>query len=475
MAEYWIDGTSGSESNNGLSEVAPKRDFSSSIPVTDGTIVNLKSGTTIALTASRFPQGDYTIRAYGSGSRPKLTIQGGTYQLTHTGTTAGKVYRISGIEFEQTGTADSTCPANGPNSAATMIVEDCVVNDGFQYGIRVGYGDRFVVRNNTVTCSGVSGIQTGTTGQNAPSGGLIERNTVNADGASDDGISLHDGNTGTGSGNVIRDNIVISGAENCIDVLKPYINSKVYGNTLTAGSNAASTWSVVAMQGSGSVYGNNLNCGIAVALLIHAEQNGECRFFSNLVICGAAEANGQFLKNDSAQGARVYNNTVVGNASATRALITVTEPAGLTINNNYFVHGGSDQKVFNFTAAGPAAGSIDGNFYEAGTSVVFEDLSTFEQWRQEFSVDGMSIVSPASRLDTQYRPNPGDKVLGRGVDIGYVEDFDRRRGRAFIGAFAPRIAVGPGNFVQARLALLREQQLKLLQEQLEEDSEDMDS
>lgn len=66
-------------------------------------------------------------------------------------------------------------------------------------------------------------------------------------------------------------------------------------------------------------------------------------------------------------------------------------------------------------------------------------------------------------------------ILTQGSDLGYIEDIQGIKGRAFIGAYT-RKRIGPiGNFAQARLEIIRQQQLELLKKQLEEDSDDLDT
>lgn len=435
MATYYIDGTGGSESNNGLSEGAPKKDFSSSIPVTDGTVVLLRAGTTVNLTANRFPTGNYTVGAYGDGPKPTLAIPGGTYQLSHTGTVAGAVYRMSGIRCVQSGTIGVSSGFAGGSSAATMIAEDLLIEAGFQYGCRIGYGSDFRVVGCTIWDTGVSGVHVGTTGQNAPSRGIVERNVITLTSATDDGITLHDGNTGTGDGNIIRRNWIRSGVENCVDVLKCYTNTRVYENYLEAGPNATSTWSVVVMQGSGDVFRNTIIGGPAVAVLVHPEQIGPVRIRSNFVRCGPSLQNGQFFRTDSTFSVDLSNNTVIGNASAARAMLFLYTTTGLTIKNNAIFHAGDANTMYLIGGDAPVAGSIDGNFY--GGSALLASSLDFTAWKTTYSVDSSSTQSSsvAAIVTSSGVPQLGSPLLTGGADLGYLRDIRGYQSRRHVGAY----------------------------------------
>lgn len=440
MAAYFLDGTGGNDTNDGLSEGAPKLTFNASVGVADNDEVRLKSGSTVHLTANKYPTGNFTLGAYGDGPRPTLAIPGGTYQLAHTGSTPGAIYRATGVRYVQSGTAGVYSPFTGGSSVATMIAEDLYIEPGFQYGLRIGNGDNYRARNCVILGAYVSGIHVGRTGQVAPSNGLIEHNTIDVPDATDDGITLHDGNNNSGSGNVIRYNDIKSGVENCIDVLKCYVGTSVYGNRCEAGANATSTWSVIVMQGSGAVYGNTLIGGPAVAFLVHQDVNGPVDIFSNLALCGAAQQNGTLLIVDGAHAVRFYNNTAICPSDTQRAIFNLkTFPANSLIKNNYIRHGGSAQALYVLGGAvTPAAGSIDGNYYEAGSEALWLSAGgvDFATWKSTYSVDAASTASEVSPLVTaNYAPLPGSPLLTQGVDLGWRRDIRGIQSRRHIGAY----------------------------------------
>lgn len=450
MATYYVDGTGGSDSNDGLSVGAPKLNFGSAVGVSDNDVVLLKAGSTVHLTANKYPTGNFTLGAYGDGPRPTLAIPGGTYQLAHTGSTPGAIYRATGIRYVQSGTTGVYSPFTGGSSVATMIAEDLYIEPGFQHGCRIGNGDDYIVRCCTILGTGVSGVHVGRIGQVAPSGGLIEYNTIDVPDATDDGVTLHDGNDNSGSSNVIRYNDIKSGVENCIDVLKCYVGTSVYGNRCEAGANANSTWSVIVMQGSGAVYGNTLIGGPAVAFLVHQDVNGPVDIFSNIALCGAAQQNGTLLRIDGAYAVEFYNNTAICPPDTQRAIFNLNKfPANSSIKNNYIRHGGSAQAMY-LLGGGvtPAAGSIDGNYYEAavGTNWLLAGSVDFAAWKSTYSVDAASISSPdAPQISYNYVPLPDSSLIGAGIHTGYKVDI---RGKQFynppsIGAYEyerPRIA-----------------------------------
>lgn len=445
MAVYYIDGTGGNDANDGLSEGAPKLNFGATVGVADGDVVRLRAGTTVALTANRYPAGNFTLEAYGDGPRPTLAIPGGTYQLSHTGSTPGAIYRATGIRYVQSGTIGVASAFAGGSSAATMIADNLYVEAGFQYGCRIGYGDGFRVRNCTILGAGVSGILVGVTGQDAPSNGVIERNIINIPDATDDGVTLHDGNADTGAGNVIRFNDITSGIENCIDVLLPYLGTQVYGNRCEAGVNATSTWSVIVMQGSGRVFGNVVIGGPAVAFLVHTSVNGPVEIDHNAVWCGASQQNGTLLQIAGAEVVAFHNNSAICPPDTERALLNLaTFPVGSTIKANYIRHGGS---AMNMYALGggvtPAAASIDGNYYEAAAGTKWLTGVEFAAWQSTYSVDAASVASAEVPLITAaMEPLPGSPLLTDGLDLGYLRDIEGKQSKGHIGCYGAARLMG---------------------------------
>lgn len=146
----------------------------------------------------------------------------------------------------------------------------------------------------------------------------------------------------------------------------------------------------------------------------------------------------------------------------------------LTLRNNLFNSGGAQVRLPTGTA-GNSAYSVASNFFGRGSFYIGSTA---------YGKSDFQAAHSAARGNLAGNPLLGDDMrpmfrsTARGNAIPVLGE-DAAGGNYFerpaIGAYEIPKGGGVGNFVQARLALLREQQLELLRKQLEEDSEDLDS
>lgn len=430
MAVTYLSGA-GSDSNDG-SELSPKLTLASGTPIANNDIIRIRRGTSVALTASKFPTGNLTFEAYGpeSDGYAELLIPAGTYQFTHTG--ASGTYTVRGIRATNTGAVGSgqgfACTQGG-----TLILEDFAVDSPFQNAVRCGYGAGHQVRRGRISQVRNNGVYVGTTGQTSPSGGLYEMLTIDASQCANDGFSLHDGNAG-GSGNVIRHLDIVGGVEECIDIQAPYADTQIYGCTLRASDAQVSTWSVVLVKGSGSIRQCRLYGGVAAALKVDSADGFDIE--SLLVVAGPSDANAQGIILTSAANVDMRNLTIVGNAASTRSMLRAVSTTGWTLKNSLFVQAAGDTNpIITTSTADPD--EADGNYYWlSGDGSNAFDGDTFAAWKAAHSVDAASTASEADPgLTSGYVPLPSSPLLTQGADLGYRRDIRGYQSRKHIGAF----------------------------------------
>lgn len=447
MTAYYVDGTSGSEANDGLSAASPKLYWSGSIGRANGDVLNLRAGTTIQMTVADGVTGNYTIQPYGDGPKPIVTMVAyATSRFSCNASSKGPVFRVRGIKFVRIDTGD--IPAYGDNipinsvGAETLIAEDCEIEGKFAHGIRVGYGDNAIVRRNKITGPLNSGIYVGITGQQAPSYGRYEANRIDVSSATNDGITLHDG-TGTGIGNVIIGNAVWSGVENAVDVQGMYAGTHVAFNRLYGGplnGTSGSGNALLTSLGQCIVTGNVFDAYNTTCLQFGAVGASGSRISRNLVLGPTIKrvlaAVPQMVQHSAANINQMYlGNTFVGrcteNPGASMFALNSQTPTGV-FKNNVVIKSPLDtyQAFFWVGNAGPV-GEFDNNI------MVMPSLGTAQYCNRSWSsfnstfsahANNSSEVT-ASPLDAQYRPLIVDPmssspVVGKGWLDGCICDAD---------------------------------------------------
>jgi hypothetical protein len=439
MTIYYINGNSGDDSNDGLSESSPKRSYNQSVGVANNDIVRFACGTTIQVTILNACVGNYTLESYGYGPKPILLF--GDYtaggHIFGNATAKGPKFTIRGIKAIKLPHGDPF-GNNVPFSsigAETLIVEDCEAIGPFQHGIRVGWGDYARVARNTVQGALNCGIYTGITGKTAPSYGMYIGNLIDTPTATNDCIVLHDGNTG-GVGNTIVGNVLNSGAENCVDVQAMFGSTYVgfnrlnggplngstgsgnalfsanvavtlEGNVFNAYNTACIQWPVIAC--SGSLVRRNLILGPTVQrtlgampqMVQHQVTNINQRYINNTFVGRCTQNPGQsmFVFNSQTPTMIFKNNIVIKSALdpySAMFWIGNTGPVG-EFNNNIMVM--------------PALGTTQycGKTWSSFNSTFSAHATNSEE----------TLTSP---LDNRYRPLLGSSAKGMGAVFGSTCD-----------------------------------------------------
>lgn len=434
MATTYLSGA-GSDSNDGLTADTPKLTLASGTPIANNDVIRIRRGTSVALTASKFPTGNLTVEAYGpeSDGLAEMLIPAGTYQFTHTGT-AGTTYTVRGLRATNTGAVGSG-QGFAATQGATLILEDFAVDSPFQNGVRCGYGASHRVKNGRISQVRNNGVYVGTTGQTTPSGGIYERLTIDASLCANDGFSLHDGTAG-GAGNTIRYCDITGGVEECIDIQPTYASTLIADCNLRASSAQVNTWSVILMKGSGRIVRSRLTGGVAAALKIDGADGVVVEAL--MIVCGASEANAQAVICTSAANIDLRNLTMVGNAESSRSMFRMVSTTGWTLKNSLLVQATGDANpIITTSTADPDSGAVDGNYYWLGGdgSNAF-DGDTFAAWKAAHSTDAESTASIVSPLvTTSHIPLPGSPLLTQGADLGHRRDIRGFQSRKHIGAY----------------------------------------
>jgi hypothetical protein len=446
MAEYWFDGTDGSNSNDGLSDAAPKRSIASGLTVSGTCVFNIKRGTTVTVETDTYTTGDFTLRPYGDGtSRAKVYVTPGK-QLTNTSTGGSSTY-LSGIEIFSASNTSSGCFVE----RGIIYIDDVWIH-GFNNGV-AGGRDGGWVRNSRIWDVANNGITLGWTGSAAPNNFVIADNYINATGAANDGITLHDG-TGTSYGCVISNNHVIGPGEQCIDVLSQFVGVTVIGNRC---ENAGRQGIIIDTTNT-RVIGNYVY-GSGYSGLNHWTNAGNNVFAGNVVIGSGAvgeETNG--VRVVGTGSANFYNNTIVAteiSRELNRIVHCATGTTG-TFSNNIIAAMNTDvvDRYVEIFDATPALFLFRNNLYFGanGTTNPFSinngSSRTFVQWQALSALGGGTqdiggMVSDPL-LDSSYRPRGGSPLIGAATYIAGARHMNGKRMSAInptIGAYnyeAPR-------------------------------------
>ena len=446
MAEHWIDGTDGSNSNDGLSAGAPKKDFVPGLSMDDDTcVINLKRGTTISLTTGAFrPTARCIIRPYGDGSARAKLVQDSTNVLQHTGESGS-------FEFDPGLHLVGTTGTFANSLTAALYVNDVWI-EGFQNSVRVGTNGGRVshCRLWDMTNNGILG---GQTSSGAANGLEALHNHIDATGAASDPISFHDG-TGSGYGGVIGWNICIGGGDNGIGVEEQYFGILVIGNEIYA-----PTESGIALSGSGcKLIGNYIHgCGHAG---INSGSDGGGHFMTGNVMydCGRV-ADSMGLLVAGSVPFYFYNNTLVAgpNSTAARLIQLGAGTSGYVKNNILATKDGTNFRYVQVVDADVTGFQFSNNLYYGYTGTNAFTINngsprSWAQWQALTALDGgtqdddsMEGVDPG--LDSHCRITNASPAYQAGTYIAKVKDQCGRKLRRTpdIGAYqysARRSAVG---------------------------------
>ena len=263
--DYYYDGTNGNDSTGNGSEGAPYKTIKNA---TVGGVFNptdvrffIKRGTTVEIAGNAIhPQGPFYIGPYGDGEdwATLLCNNGGTYYLaTGTGCAAGDIIHFDSIKIVD---ADLSSYVSGVYQnnlgSGTIKVTDCYIQNFFN-GIMTQRGTAHQILRNTIVGCRNAGIMIEHASVAAPSNMLIANNYVDGTSASNDGIVLHAG-TSNGYGNIIRDNTVIAGAEQAIDIMQMFPGTIVDRNICYSNPAQPTNWEEIFCRGANSVISRNL-------------------------------------------------------------------------------------------------------------------------------------------------------------------------------------------------------------------------
>ncbi len=137
---------------------------------------------------------------------------------------------VVGLQLEGGERARYKSAGVNARKADIVYVVSCVI-DGFANGIVfAGHGGE--IKDNQIRRVTNSGIFGGWAPRPAPSNFLIDNNFIDARGATNDGITLHDG-TSLGLGNRISRNVIEGPAENGIDILGQFAGTIIQKNRIS--------------------------------------------------------------------------------------------------------------------------------------------------------------------------------------------------------------------------------------------------
>jgi len=419
VAEYWFDGTDGSDSNDGLSVGAPKLTINSSVTVTGTCTLNIKRGTTVQLVADRYPTGAFTMRPYGDGSANACVLWTGSYQIAHTGT-SGTYQFDPGLELS---VPSGTINAIYAQQAAMYV--DGVTITAAHNGVKIGEGGGYV-RNCRISGCRDNGITVGDNAYAAPSSVEITNNVVDVTNAANSGITFHDG-TGTGYGGTIANNWIRGGTasdqNNGIGVEAQYIGVKIFGNTIVDASGSG-----IAISGDSTVaFGNCISGAGSAGFRLGDLTEPANTLMTGNVIYGCGISRDAVGLNASCNLTwQFHNNTVVSVAGVTRVLVTLAV-AGATgsMQNNVLVANDANRYIEVFDADASLLYTSNNLYYGSTRATLFAINNgtgkSFAQWQALSALGGGTqdvggmVSNPL--LDADYRLRSVSPCVGAGTYI----------------------------------------------------------
>ena len=266
MTDYYFDGANGNDSTgNGLSSNPYKTIRTTTI----GGAFNplnarffIKRGTTVSLSnTSVYPQGTFYIGPYGEGEEDAVVDCNSVadyFFVLGIGSTANNSIvfdRVKLLDTREVTTASGIY--QHASGACTLTVKDCKIV-GFQNGIMTQKNDRHQFLRNNITRQRNCGIIIEHSAAAAANNLLITDNYIDNTLGSNDAISLHAG-SGSGIGNVVRGNTLITGTEQAIDILAMYPGTLIADNVVYANpASVVSLWSDIFCRGANSQILNNV-------------------------------------------------------------------------------------------------------------------------------------------------------------------------------------------------------------------------
>lgn len=423
--EIYFDGLNGSDSTGDGSEGAPYKTIKNS---TVGGVFNptdvrffIKRGTTVEIAGGAIhPQGPFYIGPYGDGEEwaTLLCNNGGSYYLaTGSGCAAGDVVHFDNIKIVDNDLSSNVSGVyQNDSGSGTIKVTDCYIQDFFN-GIMTQRGTAHQLLRNTIIGVRNAGIMVEHASVAAPSNMLIADNYVDATNATNDGIVLHNG-ASDGYGNIIRENIVIAGLEQAIDVLQMFQGTIVDRNICYSNPAQPTLWEEIFCRGANSVISRNLiftekrrgilldNAGITAKL--------------NIIIGKAGLTGGVMIQAaGTCTNLKAYNNMFyMASGFANAALIGNTGLTTGMAKNNLFINASASTSCRFISAesfANLATWDIDNNYYvqlPGSHATPWAQNRTFAQWvGTAGSPDsGTGIVATTSPVLIPSYISSGDRI-----------------------------------------------------------------
>ena len=393
MTDYYFDGDNGNDTTGAGIEASPYKSIKAS---TVGGTFNpanarffIKRGTTVLMAGEIHPNASFKFASYGPTTDPKGKViynYGGSYFLaTGTGAVSTDTIEFDQLQFEDASSSSFTSAVLQNNlGSGKIVVTDCdIVN--FYNGVTTQRGTGHQILRCNITGIRNNGIIIEHTTVAAPSNVLIADNYVDASSALNDGIVLHAG-ASDGYGNVIRDNTIISGYEQGIDVVAMFPGTHILRNVVYPNPASNTSLAEIFCRGKNSVIKGNLvftktrgalqidDTGITVACNAFIPTAGQAGGHSVYVLAPAL-------------GSKIFNNLFYMPASYAKISILVATgvTTGLSKNNlfiNYSAESGC-RFLTALTVADLATWDIDNNYYvqmPGSYATPWAGARTFADW-----------------------------------------------------------------------------------------------
>ena len=392
MTDYYFDGDNGNDTTGAGTEANPYKSIKES---TVGGAFNpanarffIKRGTTVLMAGQIHPTGSFKFASYGPTTDPKGKViynYGGSYFLaTGTGAVSTDTIEFDQLQFEDASASFTSAVYQNNLGSGKIVVTDCDMVNFFN-GVMTQRGTGHQILRCNITGSRNCGVMIEHAAVAAPSNMLIADNYIDASVATNDGIVLHNG-TSDGYGNVIRDNTIISGYEQGIDVMAMFPGTHVLRNVVYPNPAPNTSLSEIFCRGKNSVIKSNLvftktrgalqidDTGITVAC--------------NAFIPTAGQAGGPsvyvFVP---ALGSKIFNNLFYMPTSyaSISILVATGVTTGLSKNNLFINYSASTASRFlaAITFANLATWDIDNNYYAqmpGSYATPWSQSRTFAEW-----------------------------------------------------------------------------------------------
>lgn len=412
MADYYFDGNNGNDTTGAGTEANPYKSIKAS---TVGGAFNpanarffIKRGTTVLMAEEIHPNGSFKFASYGPTTDPKGKVvynYGGSYFLaTGTGAASTDTIEFDQLQFEDAAASFASAVYQNNSGSGKIVVTDCDMT-GFFNGVMTQRGTGHQILRCNITGSRNCGVMIEHAAVAAPSNMLIADNYIDASIATNDGIVLHNG-TSDGYGNVIRDNTIISGYEQGIDVMSMFPGTHILRNVVYPNPAPNNSLSEIFCRGKNSVIKGNLVFTKTRAALQIDDTN--ITVACNAFIPTAGQAGGPSVYVlVPALGSKIFNNLFYMPTSyaSSSILVATGVTTGLSKNNLFINYSASTASRFlaALTFANLATWDIDNNYYvqmPGSYATPWAGARTFADWIATAGTpdNGTSIVATDSPI-----------------------------------------------------------------------------